>query len=278
MKAKQILFNSLMVKALLDGRKTQTRRPINPQPELDPSVGFKWKGAAYGKGINPSTEMQQAASFLSEYNPLGQPGDLLYVRESCWIYGSWWEAGKTKTGRQKWRFKPIGKDVVFQNPGVEHMTFQGVNLAGYVPRNSIHMPRWASRLTLKISEIRVERIQEISEDDALTEGIETDLWDMAPVAKRYGYDNAWFVGWSMGIEHPNVEADAGRVCRESYRSLWDSINAKNGLGWDSNPWVWVVVFEVIHANVDPEGLGFEPGDILTPGPNFYRSVGWRQLQ
>src|SRR5690606_34593004 len=115
-------------------------------------------------------------------------------------------------------------------------------------RVSIFMPRWASRLTLTVTDVRVERLQDCSEEDAIAEGVETDLWDMAPVARDYSRPDGHFVGWDIGILPPNTSVDADRVGRESYRTLWDSINGAGA--WEANPWVVAVTFTVEQRNID----------------------------
>ena len=87
---------------------------------------------------------------------------------------------------------------------------------------SIHMPRWASRLTLEVKEVRVERLQEISQEDAQREGLRGPLIDP---------------------ELDSIVNQIGVAPKESFSDLWDSINAKRGHGWETNPWVWVVEFE-----------------------------------
>ncbi len=94
---------------------------------------------------------------------------------------------------------------------------------------SIHMPRWASRLTLRVTDVRVQRVQDISQEDAISEGLE---W----------VDRTW-----------GVKGFAPSWCavpKESFKVLWDSLNAKRGYGWDINPWVAVLTFEVEKRNID----------------------------
>ena len=98
---------------------------------------------------------------------------------------------------------------------------------------SIHMPRWASRLTLELTDVRVERLQDISEQDAVAEGIER-----CAIGGR-----AWRIYSKSALPnegYPNP--------RDSYESLWQSINSRSS--WDANPWVWVLAFNVHHGNVD----------------------------
>lgn len=206
MTEKPILFNSEMVKAILDGRKTMTRRVIKPMsknqaewltPELinDVPHGEIIKGG--WQMHHPRADTDYMGVHVEHDSPLGwvrcpygQPGDLLWVRETFLIKpngdafyraddpaASGWNSGSTTT---KW--KP-----------------------------SIFMPRWASRITLRVLDVRVERVQKITEADARAEGV-----------GEWGCDTI-----------------------EVFQDLWDSINAKRGYSWDSNPWVWVVSFEVV---------------------------------
>jgi hypothetical protein len=102
---------------------------------------------------------------------------------------------------------------------------------------SIHMPRWASRITLEIMEIRVERIQDISEVDAINEGIlsvRCDAWDLKH-----------FPDWKKKFDRAvalKMKPPIGPTPKQSFKPLWNSINAERGFAWDINPWVWVIVF------------------------------------
>lgn len=144
MNVKPILFNSEMVRALLDGRKTQTRRIIKPQPEF---------GGAVARSITGQC-------------PKGQQGDLLYVREKCYalelpsgLHGVVYDAND--------EFIPIGNAMEETEAWMKLNRYAG-RFGNMVP--SIHMPRWASRLTLKITDVRVERVQDISANDCRAEG------------------------------------------------------------------------------------------------------------
>ncbi len=165
MSEKPILFSGEMIRAVLDGRKTQTRRVVKPQP-----VGL-W--AAPGKSRCP----------------YGQPGGRLWVRETFYPERS--HRGPVSY-RATWPRDDDPPD------------------GGWKP--SIFMPRWASRITLEIVSVRVEQVQDISEDDARAEGVDDGTGQTRPL-------------------HPYW-----------FRALWDSINSKRGYGWEKNPWVWVVAF------------------------------------
>lgn len=227
MKARSILFSTDMVKALLDGRKTQTRRVVNPQPELP---GF-WKTKKEG-GYHWANEEHFRKGGIY-HCPHGQSGDYLYVRETwkpdddddiCGIRykdDSFIPIENTAAAADKWI-------------SVRKSEEQWPDLKEPLWRPSIHMPRWASRLTLKITDIRVERVQDIGESDAYSEGAITEIRpDKFIGSAALGVDGKIYVSWLS-----------------AWVALWDSINDKRGYGWNVNPWVWVISFEVIHKNID----------------------------
>lgn len=174
MAERPILFSGPMVRALLDGTKTQTRRVARPKRSIEP---------------------------MTDECPYGAPGDRLWVRETFAIYAN---------GSVVYRASAEGLD-----PRSEQ-----VLCARWLP--SIHMPRAASRLTLEITDVRVERLQKISEADAEAEGV------------------------AFMRKHPDI--DETLTASQLYAALWDSINEKRGYGWDANPWVWVVSFKVVRAS------------------------------
>ena len=189
MKERPILFSGPMVRAILDGRKTQTRRPIR---SLRHPYGHLLGPEGVAREFNAKTESIRC--------PLGQPGDRLWVRET-------W----TKTQFGKAVYKADSKDSDgFVWPSV------AADVDDVLWRPSIHMPRWASRITLEITRVWVERVQDITEEDAMKEGCIREL-------KPDGS-----VGWGAGL----VEA------RDAFRDLWQSIYGT----WDANPWVWAVEF------------------------------------
>lgn len=194
MKERPILFSSPMIRALLDGRKSQTRRVIK---DFDPCL--------YGK-----------------------PGDLLYTKEATWIWCKRVRNGTTKTGRPKYRYVPVGGHIVYCADG-DKPTHRIADYPdhGWRYKAARFMPRRASRLTLRLTDVRVQRVQEISEEDAKAEG--------ARAAFSYP-------GFNGVLSHP--------CYRWGFHELWDSINAARGFGWDVNPWVWCLSFSVINKNVD----------------------------
>jgi len=203
-----ILMSAPMVRACLDGSKTQTRRAIKKQPDaaLVSAARLVDKVWCWLSGHDGSI----AAKILGHGRcPYGQPGDRLWVRET-------------------WAYNPdFGHNIHFicyrADPGCEYD----------VPkwRPSIHMPRGACRIELEVAGVRVERLQEISEADAIAEGIEP-IKSYPGRWKNYLAPSMWDVPLLMS------------ACTEpwlSYGSLWDSINGAGA--WDANPWVWVVEFK-----------------------------------
>lgn len=224
MKERPILFSGPMVRAILEGRKTMTRRVCKPQPH---SVGDQFSTTQH-KALMIRRPGEDAWKEIP--CPYGKPGDLLWVRES-FAY----PAGGAP---------PDPSKVVFAADG--SWVSQGVVPAAdnYVVYPSIHMPRWASRLTLRVKAVRVERLQDIGEQDAIAEGV-------APIDSRIhsGVDPNQRKIAVIADSPPAWMTDARdegpyvRTAREEFMKLWDSINAKHP--WDSNPWVWAVEFEVV---------------------------------
>lgn len=223
MTERPILFSAPMVRALIAGRKTQTRRVVKPQPRdvgglIDYRVRFGPHEYIYQwpRGQTPSE------AFVHERCPYGVAGDRLWVRETWCV-----------NPRRHFGVDPSGPD---------HCLYRADdNSTPWVWTPSIHMPRWASRINLEISGVRVERLQEISEADARAEGIEPN-W-IGPLDKGpngFGGD-----GWTEEVGWHNYMTDEdGEPCytpRESFESLWQSINGRES--WTENPWVWVVEFK-----------------------------------
>lgn len=222
-----ILFSGPMVRALIEGRKTQTRRVLKPQPvalETRP-LGFVGNPAKFA-----FTLCHEGGANETLYVPVAYTiGDRLYVREA-------WGVGTRPCPIEGWRdgVEYRAEEAYLDNEDDEltlHAvtTPEGVHLEDYASdgwRPSIHMPRWASRLTLTVTDVRVQRVQDISNADALAEGIEWPIADCAEAGEPSGSPILVF------------------------EELWDSLNAKRGFGWDANPWVVAITFEVVQGNID----------------------------
>jgi len=197
-----ILFSGPMVRAILDGRKTQTRRAVKPQPipygEASPMAN-KMHPDAVGKPWIPV-----GGVFQEEWRcPYGVVRDRLWVRET-------WAPHADVPGEAIYRCDRGGD-------------YQDNVTEGFRWRPSIHMPRWASRITLEIVSIRVERLQEISEEDAKAEGTERGVWSQSA---------------GLFMEPCDDSDDKHASYRDGFGFLWSSIYGN----WDANPWVWVVEF------------------------------------
>lgn len=228
MRERPILFSGAMVRAIIDGRKTQTRRVLKFQPLYEPICRDDIWSDYHCDGF---------------HCPYGQPGDRLWVREACWIWGRWVRNGTTKTGRQKWRFRQTGAPLVrYEKP---ELTIKRGGGQGWVYRHARFMPRLASRILLEVTGVRVERVQEISEADAIAEG--ATFLDLGK--------NQWgnkLDGWSMDDPHPR---DHERCLGTAQYAFANYINRLHGGPnwnfksepslWDANPWIWVIEFKRI---------------------------------
>lgn len=207
MKAIPILFSTPMVQAILDGRKSQTRRIIDPQPMLhNEIIKLPMEIDQYGKemeqwmkkGYKSIVTSGPASGYVIPKCRYGQPGDVLWVRET-------WAKNYDGTFDYKAGYP-------FTSP-------QG----GWKP--NIHMPKAACRIFLEVKAIQVERLQDISNMNAMNEGIE--CLDHGVHWKNYLSDE---ISCFLNPKH-------------SFESLWKSINGPES--WDSNPWVWVIDFKRI---------------------------------
>lgn len=202
MKERPILFNGEMVRAILEGRKTQTRRIIKPQPSQF------CDGLIHVPNSNEYEFTRHGRSDEIIISPYGQPGDRLWVRETFAKgranfeerIGPSWKAKNGSQGGFIYRASTI---------------LEAQRLMNYKWKPSIHMPRWASRITLEIVNVRVERLQDISEEDANAEGVKP-IPRSTQIKSLYDY-------------------------RFPFKRLWTSINGPGA--WEKNPFVWVIEFK-----------------------------------
>lgn len=218
-----ILFSTPMVQALLAGRKTQTRRVLNPQP-ID--------GARFAGSDRDGQWLFTKGCHYGKVRPPFAVGDRLYVREEYYQRGHWWEDATdlTAKGKPKWKFAAYDHDITFDAPAKFLKARSRSNPAEIYryKRLGRFMPRRYSRLTLAVTDVRVERLQDCSEADAIAEGIE-----------QYGR----FFGL------PDTDWDAAELSAVgAYHRLWNSINGPGA--WDANPWVVAVSFDVHRVNID----------------------------
>lgn len=220
-KERPVLFSGPMVRAFLEDRKGKTRRVIQPQPPAEEAVrqksgsGYSWIPPSgripHWRPAGPVWAVRELMGREPELRcPYGAPGDRLWVRET-WALEDCGEDGK----RVVWQ---ADRAAAWAMPRSE------LGETYYLPsdhapdrwRPSIHMPRWASRLTLEVTDVRVERLQAVSADDAVDEGINPSTV-------------------------PGVGSDASIIA--AFHQFWDSINGERpGCSWEANPYVWVVSF------------------------------------
>jgi len=213
MKERSILFSSPMARAILEGRKTMTRRVIKLDEfseSTTPGYDFAfrkrglWHDVRLADMLNPPRRNYPVAC------PYGTIGDRLWVKETHHVRDAGYVDG-------------TGRDIVYKADD-EDFPY------GWTP--SIHMPRWASRITLEITGIRVERVWDITRDDAMDEGVErVDPYSITP-----DLPPGMQAAWKDYSRHGWVSSPVF-----SFRTLWDSINSKRA-PWASNPWVWVIEF------------------------------------
>ncbi len=223
MKEHPVLFSGPMVRAILAGRKTQTRRVVKYIPALGEPQDWC--------GMNRST-LERYVGDVRAFCPYGVPGDRLWVRET-WAESDseggpvvmYKAGGYLMHGAKGSRRDGTWKDEAF--PGEAGQVYEPDRW-----RPSIFLPRWASRITLEVTAVRVERLQQISEEDAKAEGVEP-YTGIGPDQRvpGHGFDRA------LLSDQPH---------RLPFADLWDSINGKRA-PWASNPWVWCVNFERVRA-------------------------------
>ncbi len=222
MKERPILFSTPMVKAEQDGRKTHTRRVVRFPSEL-----------------------------IGELCPYGVAGDRLWVRET-WATMICYNSTPP-------RDLPHNLPIWYKDTYLDEPTGCGDDMGKW--RSPIFLPRWASRITLEITNVRVERVKDISEGDAKKEGVEPLYQEPDEITNQalrsVGAEEVtqpYIIGWTNyqfkedrrfrhipKMSYPEWYSNP----RDSFRSLWDSINDKRGYGWNANPWVWVIEFKKV---------------------------------
>ncbi|EBX9358092.1 hypothetical protein DT181_23500 [Salmonella enterica subsp. enterica serovar Mbandaka] len=216
MKEHGVIFNDEMVRAILDGRKTQTRRIMKPQPADDVARGAFPNKDAIGwiSSLN-----HKFGSTTAHFCPYGNPGDRIWVRETFRVHSRATDVATLvyrASVRNSWTEQTHRVPVAVCN--------KPATPEKWTP--SIHMPRWARRILLEITDVRVERLNAISENDAQEEGV---------AQLRGGFWKHYQPGWT---QHQ-------LSARGSFVTLWKSIYGDES--WYSNPWVWVIEFKRIEG-------------------------------
>ena len=215
---KPIIFNSEMVRAILEGRKTQTRRAvkrrnINPDAYGEPDWDEAWIDDSYDV---PCLKVEYGGETVWRHFPKYSVGDILWVRETFWYCCDGCKSAVYKADNPE-----MFKEKTFQ---IGAQTLVRAN-AKWKP--SIHMPLWAARIFLKVTKVRAERVQDITCGGSMFR---------SDVQKE-------------GCPFDNDPAKLGDDEIEWFSALWDSINKKRGYGWEVNPWVWVYDFKRIQNEV-----------------------------
>lgn len=221
MTERPILFSGPMIRAIIEGRKTQTRRVILPQPPPKVTFAGQLRTGEFNYDYQTFCWCLGDAGDIEDWTPAGLPwfrcpngqiGDRLWVKENFRLRADqdhkppsedWWKSGA-------W----------YQADG--NCEPSGCGGGAGKLRPSIFMPRWASRILLELEQVRTERLQAISEKDAQAEGVHPYV----VVGNEPWYPEGY---------------------RASYRLLWDSLNAKRGFGWEANPWTWALTFKVLEV-------------------------------
>jgi len=219
---KPILFSTEMVRAILEGRKNQTRRVIKPQPD-------HFHRDIIGK--EPPYKAEDWNTLLPQIGkeeircPYGKPGDILWVRET-WGIGCKGNYDKDGYLMLEYCYKATDDDLTIKSEFGKSKW-----------RPSIHMPRAAARLFLKVKSVRVERLQDITLEDAKAEGMSAINGFLLDRSSKW-CEYTIMAAKMQGREIPKTADYIG-----GFAYIWDQINSKRGFSWSTNPWVWVIEFE-----------------------------------
>ncbi|EDW1731192.1 hypothetical protein S726_003291 [Salmonella enterica subsp. enterica] len=222
MKERGMIFNAEMVRAILDGRKTQTRRIMAIQPEHS-ELGLRRvidskNGRDNGKYFWSQSDARGLKMRSKVFGcPYGEVGDRIWVRETWQVIHDHIDESSHVEYRTYAPSIPKEKDRYWHAVYAEHFGDESREDRGFPWRPAIHMPRWASRITLEITDVRVERLRGLSEEDAKSEGIIPSAGGVLP-------------GWEYRI---------------NFRDLWMDIYGTDN--WEANPWVWVIEFKRVEG-------------------------------
>lgn len=221
-----------MIQALQEERKTMTRR-LKGLENLNKDPDYWTLKASDNKVYNeylfyPQNKQRESYSVKCPY---GKVGDVLWVKEMYYAYG-WWELDRlTKTGKDKWRFVDITKgffEYRYHESAPNRLRKNSYRELGWYKRSSLFMPKSVCRIFLEITDIRVERLQDISQEDAKAEGV-------FPMPHRPDEECK-----------PHAKAtNHGDCFRCAFKFLWNKLNGEKGHGWNANDWVWVISFKQI---------------------------------
>ena len=231
-KERGMIFNAEIVRAILDGRKTQMRLIMKPQPKDCPRGGHWWPSDKHRTMLHVEEALQNSegiwAGIVGDACPFGDVGDRIWVREAF--------QGPLVSEELLEEYRAYPEK--FENPEYCEYAADGGPRPEYCDlddnlrhgwRPSIHMPRWASRITLEITGVRLERLQNISDEDVDAEGFAGDYPTSALPALFPGEPSDW--------SHLSMQ--------DCYGVLWQSIYGEES--WQANPWVWVITFQRVEG-------------------------------
>lgn len=232
MKERPILFSAPMVRANAAGLKNQTRRTLKDQEYCaDWTCATRTFDSDYLRSKLPGADenswvLQERPGELDDRKwqpvgcPYGKPGDFLLVKEAAWMWCERRPNGVTPTGRDKWHYAPLESAPVQyaadhpQTPTTSIVSPNTGNQWGWRMKIGRFLPRYASRTTLEVTRVRLEKLWDISEQDAINEGVSS-----------------------------TIHLQGGRFANENFAILWEQINGEGS--WDMNPWVWAVNYKII---------------------------------
>jgi hypothetical protein len=259
MKERGLIFSGGLVPKILSGAKTQTRRvvtphtsymdgsPVNAEVWSELQFDRAWTDRGPSPAGNPGPYLKVPRPWIQKGKQIDEtvhriypryfPGDRIWVRETWNLIKEVGCPTETDHGTEwstEWEYwdGPLPKEP----PEGWLLVFRADQEEGFVDgpwRPSIHMPRWASRITLELTKVRVERLHEMNQQDAIAEGIEY-LGDDHPIVR----DNSEFPRWYNGRIYTHTDFEA-------MYDLWNRLNAKRGFSFDSNPWVWILEFKLL---------------------------------
>ena len=232
MKERPILFSAPMIRAILADKKSQTRRTIKMPASWDCFVCADWGNGWWpyksDDGENPSFDNNE----IPLNCPYGTVSDHLIVKEAAWMWCERRPNGQTKTGRQKWKYVPMREAPIHYaadhptKPSIKVVSPDTGNEWGWRFKIGRFLPRWASRIDLEVTGVRVEQLQDISYEDAIAEGI----INPATVPPFPHQSTETVEQFARRTNYP----------QRSYAALWEEINGPGS--WDANPWIWCVEF------------------------------------
>jgi hypothetical protein len=203
-----------MVQKILSGKKSQTRRIVKFPKHIEQQDNGLYTLFADGDCYE-NQHMEQIKGYIDCPYKVGM---VLWVRETTYLFGKWVRNGVTKTGKQKYKFVwDKAKPVIYAADGEPDYICRDNNEVGYFKRPSIFMPLAVCRLKLQITNVGVERLQEITEDDAIKEGFSPLIWSHT--------------------------GEVGMKAKTNFSLAWNDINGKRGYGWEVNPYIWKITFE-----------------------------------